>query len=216
MSQVSLNQSEKEVHLSSSCYSLVAQIEKNKNVPIVKPKTNPNNGISLNKSKDTAKKVQTNNFNQSKNSQKPKNDDNSALSNSYIKQGDEFYNGTHSDYTVNFKKAAELYKKAADLGSIQGSIKYGNMLRYGLGIKIDKKEAKRYYELAAQKGDHLGQKLFEIMEYQEKNLPEIPLDNSNSNQAKIEQPGKAHTESHLKPVKVPDINPGAASPRNKK
>lgn len=198
---------------SGSNSSLIDQINnKNQQPSIIKPK--PKN-FSTKQNKGNDQNTPADNSVQSKIIQEPPIPDDETKYKTYIEQGDEYFNGTAPDYTVNFKKAAELYKMAADFGNIQGSIKYGNMLRYGLGMKINKEEAKKYYLRAATKGDQMGKKLFEIMEYQEKNLPKIPLGNSNSNQAETDQQEKKQFKSEPT-IKLPTDPKGTPSPRNHK
>ncbi len=50
--------------------------------------------------------------------------------------------------TTDFKKAAQYFKMAADLGNIKGMTKFGDMLRFGFGVKIDKIEAVIWYRKA--------------------------------------------------------------------
>ena len=53
----------------------------------------------------------------------------------------------------NRAKANELYLKAGELGCAGAYCNLGNVYREGMGVEIDMKKAKHYWELAAMKGD---------------------------------------------------------------
>ena len=113
----------------------------------------------------------------------------------YLSKGDKFFNGSPPDFYVNFREAAKFYRKAADFGSTKAMIKLGDIFRYGLGVEIDRKKAKEFYQNAYEKGDPEGKKLYDILIYREKNLPEIPLKKSNQNQSQTSsQPSQSKPE----------------------
>ena len=49
-------------------------------------------------------------------------------------------------------KAAQLYRRAADLGYVQAMYKLGMVYETGIGVKLDMKEAVKYYRMAANRG----------------------------------------------------------------
>ena len=53
----------------------------------------------------------------------------------------------------DYQKANELYLKGGELGYAEGFFNLGSSYYYGRGVKIDKKKAKHYYELAAMGGN---------------------------------------------------------------
>ena len=57
----------------------------------------------------------------------------------------------------NMKKAAKIYKRAAELGDVNAIVCLGSLLRTGDGIKQDPNKAMHLYRMAADKGDANGQ-----------------------------------------------------------
>jgi len=55
------------------------------------------------------------------------------------------------------KKAAKLYKRAAELGSLDAMLQLGRMYDEGLGVKSDKKRANQLYRAAADRGHATAQ-----------------------------------------------------------
>ena len=55
------------------------------------------------------------------------------------------------------KKAAKIFKRAVELGSVEAMIDLGVMYTYGHGIKINKKKALELYRTTASLGDPIGQ-----------------------------------------------------------
>ena len=53
----------------------------------------------------------------------------------------------------DYQKANELFLKAGELGRAGGYGSLGHSYHFGLGVAIDMKKAKYYYELAAVRGD---------------------------------------------------------------
>ena len=64
-----------------------------------------------------------------------------------------YYEQGSDGYPQDYKKALELYHRAAKLGHIDAYCNIGYLYKFGLGVKVDKKKAVHYYELAAMKGD---------------------------------------------------------------
>ena len=58
--------------------------------------------------------------------------------------------------TQDFKKALECYHRAGELGVAKAYNSIGYAYDQGLGVKIDKKKAKQYWELAAMEGNVLA------------------------------------------------------------
>lgn len=71
---------------------------------------------------------------------------------------------------INHKEAANFFKRAADLGNIRGMFKFGRMLRFGFGIKINKYEAWKFYKKAEEETN-------KNIKYLEKNGEEITTPN---------------------------------------
>jgi TPR repeat protein len=55
------------------------------------------------------------------------------------------------------KKAAKIYRRAAELGDVDAMVFLGEMYNEGLGVKLDKKKAARLYRAAADRGDAVAQ-----------------------------------------------------------
>ena len=55
------------------------------------------------------------------------------------------------------KKAAKLYKRAAELGSMEAMVSLGIMYSRGDGVKLDKKKAEELFRTAADRGDAFAQ-----------------------------------------------------------
>ena len=56
-------------------------------------------------------------------------------------------------YPQDYTKALELWHRAGELGHIEAYCNIGYAYNNGLGVEIDKKKAKHYWELAAMRGD---------------------------------------------------------------
>ena len=54
------------------------------------------------------------------------------------------------------KKALEHWHRAAELGCAEAYGNIGNVYNDGIGVKVDKKKASRYYELAAIGGSEVA------------------------------------------------------------
>ncbi|EGB07834.1 hypothetical protein AURANDRAFT_26920 [Aureococcus anophagefferens] len=55
------------------------------------------------------------------------------------------------------KKAAKIWKRAVELGSVEAMTKLGELYENGSGVKLDKKKAERLYRMAADRGDAPGE-----------------------------------------------------------
>ena len=55
------------------------------------------------------------------------------------------------------KKAAKIWKRAVELGSVDAMKYLGDLYQRGSGVKLDKKKAKRLYRAAADRGDAFSQ-----------------------------------------------------------
>lgn len=87
-----------------------------------------------------------------------------------LKQADAYYYGWGDDIFQDFEEALDLYKQAATLGSVQAFHKLGDMYNNGEGVKSDPKQALKYYNEAANRGDDIcwgamAVIYFEINEY---------------------------------------------------
>ena len=65
---------------------------------------------------------------------------------------------------LDWSKANELYLKAGELGCARGYYNLGMSYDRGVGVEVDKKKAKHYYELAAMNGSVLARYYFGIFE----------------------------------------------------
>ena len=77
------------------------------------------------------------------------------LANEDYFEGNRYYFGyNYRNYVVkqNYKKAIELYEKAASLGHIGAMYMLGRMYLYGIGCSQDYQTAKEWLEAAAEKG----------------------------------------------------------------
>ena len=70
---------------------------------------------------------------------------------------------------MNVTKANELYLRAGELGRAEGYCNLGFSCDNGRGVEMDKRKAKRYYELAAVKGDIRARHTLGCMEFQAHN-----------------------------------------------
>ena len=64
-----------------------------------------------------------------------------------------YYQYAAHGFPQDYKKALELFHKAGEFGYADAYLGIGNAYDYGQGVKVDKKKANHYYELAAIKGD---------------------------------------------------------------
>ena len=67
----------------------------------------------------------------------------------------DYRNGTYG-YPQDYKKAFELYHRAAELGHSKAYLNIGYAYDEGEGVEVDKKKAVHYYELAAMMGDEIA------------------------------------------------------------
>ena len=67
-----------------------------------------------------------------------------------------YYRDGTNGFSQDHAKALELYHRAGDLGYAQANSSIGYAYDYGQGVKVDKKKAKHYCELAAMKGDEVA------------------------------------------------------------
>jgi len=79
---------------------------------------------------------------------------------------EEGLHGLSKDYT----KALEFYHRAAELSHADAYCNIGYAYDNGLGVKVDKKKARKYYELAAMEGDAQARHNLGIDEAQAGNL----------------------------------------------
>jgi hypothetical protein len=59
----------------------------------------------------------------------------------------------------DFAKAAEFYRRAADLGVAEAAFYLGNLYRDGRGVTRDREAAYRWYRKAAEQGDSVAELL---------------------------------------------------------
>jgi TPR repeat protein len=67
------------------------------------------------------------------------------------------YRGGGLGLVKSDKKAAKIYRRAVELGSVDAMIHLGEMYKAGLGVKLDKKKAERLFRMAADRGDAVAQ-----------------------------------------------------------
>jgi len=70
----------------------------------------------------------------------------------------------------DWAKARELTQKAGELGCAGGYYNLASLYSNGTGVEVDKKKAKRYFELAAMMGDITARHSLGIMEYKSGNI----------------------------------------------
>jgi TPR repeat protein len=70
------------------------------------------------------------------------------------------------------KKAAKIYRRAAELGDVDAMVFLGEMYEEGLGVKLDTKKAARLYRMAADRGDALAQNNLALVLYSEEKFEE--------------------------------------------
>lgn len=73
-----------------------------------------------------------------------------------IQLAQDYENGTNGK-EADFAKAAQLYKKAAELGNAKAQCLWGEMLENGRGVQKDPVEAVRWYRKSAEQGNPDGQ-----------------------------------------------------------
>jgi len=64
-----------------------------------------------------------------------------------------YYEDGTNGYPQDSAKALELWHRAGELGHDEAYCNIGYAYNNGLGVEIDKKKAKHYWELAAMRGD---------------------------------------------------------------
>ena len=64
-----------------------------------------------------------------------------------------YYQDGTNGYPQNHAKALELFHRAAELGYAKAYNNIGYVYYNGIGVEVDEKEAKHYYELGAMRGD---------------------------------------------------------------
>ena len=57
----------------------------------------------------------------------------------------------------DYKKAAQLFRLAAEQGDAESQNELGDMYYYGDGVPLDHNEAVKWFRLSAEKGDAYGQ-----------------------------------------------------------
>ena len=80
-----------------------------------------------------------------------------------------FYGKGEYGLPQNYAKALELWHKAGELGYTNAYYKIANAHYFGRGMKIDKKKAIHYYELAAKGGHEMARHNLGAFEEQEGN-----------------------------------------------
>lgn len=85
-----------------------------------------------------------------------------------------YHSGSHG-LTADKKKAFELWSKASDLGSVEGSNHVANAYAEGRGVQPDIKKAFTYWEKAAIGGDHSSRHNLAAYEENERGNVEIAL-----------------------------------------
>ena len=73
-------------------------------------------------------------------------------------------------FKQNYNKALELLHRAGELGSVEAYYNIGTFHFNGIGVEIDEKKAKHYYELAAMKGCAAARYALGILEQREGNM----------------------------------------------
>jgi TPR repeat protein len=67
------------------------------------------------------------------------------------------------------KKAAKIYRRAVELGSVNAMVHLGEMHQYGNGLKLDEKKAMKLFRTAADRGDAVAQnKLGLLLHYEQR------------------------------------------------
>tara|TARA_B100000482_G_scaffold14706_1_gene10185 strand:- start:43 stop:525 length:483 start_codon:yes stop_codon:yes gene_type:complete len=60
------------------------------------------------------------------------------------------------------KKAAKIYRRAVELGSVDAMVRLGILYADGSGVKLDKKKAERLYRMGADRGDAVAQSFLAV------------------------------------------------------
>jgi len=81
-----------------------------------------------------------------------------------------YYSNGDSGLTQDWEKALELWHRAAELGHARSYYNIGSAYYNGIGVEIDKKKAKHYWELAAMGGDATARHGLGIIERREGNM----------------------------------------------
>ena len=74
-----------------------------------------------------------------------------------------YHNGEH-DMQQDRVKANELWRKAGELGCAEAYSRLGYSFSNGMGVEVDKKKAKHYYEIAAMKGEVMARYNLAVLE----------------------------------------------------
>jgi TPR repeat protein len=61
------------------------------------------------------------------------------------------------------KKAAKIYKRGVELGSVDSMINLGSIFFRGDGVKLDKKKATQLWKMAAERGNAMAQAKFSTL-----------------------------------------------------
>ncbi len=85
---------------------------------------------------------------------------------------DEYYFGRNGR-KASATKAAEYYRRSAELGNVVGQYTLAELYCSGLGVPQDKAEALKWYKKAAEKGDEDAKKKVETLEVEAKQLNTI-------------------------------------------
>ena len=75
-----------------------------------------------------------------------------------------YYSQGMNGMQQNWAKANELWLKAGELGCADAYFNIGNSYNNGMGVEVDEKKAKHYYELAAMMGDVIARYNLGVLE----------------------------------------------------
>ena len=81
-----------------------------------------------------------------------------------------FYSLGSDGLAQNYAKALELFHQASELGNVTAYLGIGDAYDCGRGVRVDKKKAMHYYELAAMGGEVMARHNLGIMEEEAGNM----------------------------------------------
>jgi len=81
-----------------------------------------------------------------------------------------YYSEGKYGFSRDYKKALELWHRAAELGFAKAYNSIGYVYNYGQGVEVDKKKAVHYFELAAMGGDVMARNNLGTWEKREGNM----------------------------------------------